>query len=290
MKRFLFVLFCLAASVSLFGQTWTPSQEAEVKGLFRNGGFFLALQNVGRGEADPAVLRPWLSKIEETTLVGTTVRDTLLALPAAADAWLLPLLATTEPGAQRSWLLERRQDPARVRTGKFHLSLHPVRMDLVSGVSMILPNYDWGISYQDPRQMTVQALEKGYSATVHLRWIDPSELVVFDTARLVQMYAGFRPRYIVKAPAGVPEEDDLVPLAAVEPQPLDGHPGVREQVQLGVPEAWQLYAGRTRWYQVNGRLLVVLISVHIERDQQLADQDRAMAKLGLLLDTLQIQP
>jgi hypothetical protein len=224
-------------------------------------------------------------------MVGTTVRDTLTALPAAADGWLLPLVADAAPGSERAWVAERRTDGSRVRTGKFHLSLYPVRMDLLAGVTMVLPNYDWSISYQDPHQMTVQALEKGYAATVHLRWIDKGDLDVFDTARLVQMYAGFRPRYIVQPPVGTsPGESDLVPLPPVEPRPLAGRPDVLEQVQVGDLGAWQLYAGRTRWYEAKGRLLVVLLSVHIERNQQLADRDRALAKLGLLLDTLRIAP
>lgn len=291
MKRLLFCAAWVALTSSGFSQGWTDGQELEVKGLFRDGGFFLALQNVGRGQSSPATLKPWVDRINEASLVGTTVRDALVALPAAADPWLLPLVEAGSPGTERTWVLDRRRDTSRVRTGKFHLSLYPVRMDLLSGVSMVLPNYDWSISYQDPRQMTVQALEKGYSATVHLRWIDKADLDVFDTARLVQMYAGFRPRYIVNPPAtGAPAETDLVPLPAVEPHPLDGHPGVLEQTQVGEPGAWQLYAGRTRWYEVSGKLLVVLLSVHIERDQQLADRDRALAKLGYLLDTVRIAP
>lgn len=282
------VFLAAVLGLSAHAQVWTEAQEAELKGLFRDGGFFLALQKVARGQAESASLRPWIERLEEPTLIGTTVRDTLAALPESSDPWLLPLLRSLPSGTERDWVVERRQDASRVAGGKFHLSLYPVRMDLLPGVSLVLPNYDWSISYQDPRQMTVQALEKGYSATVHLRWIDRSELDVFDMARQVQMYAGFRPRYIVRKPlADQPTESDLVPLPPVEPQVLEGRPGVWEQVQRGVPEAWQAYVGRTRWYQRGERMLVVLLSVHIERDQKLADQDRALVKLGQLLDTLQ---
>lgn len=283
--------FALAAVLSVPAQTWTDPQEAEVKGLIREGGFFLALQKVVRGQSGPEILAPWVARIEEGSLVGTTVRDTLASLPAASAGWLVPLLLKTAPGAERDWVLNRFQDSSRAPGGKFHLSLHPVRMDLLAGVSMVLPNYSWSISYQDPRQMTVQALEKGYSATVHLRWIDRTDLDVFDVARLVQMYAGFRPRYIVsRPPADGPAETDLVPLPAVEPRPLPDRPGVLEQVQVGRLDAWQVYAGRTRWYETGGRILVVLLSVHVERDQKLADRDRVLAKLGQLLDTLRIAP
>ncbi len=283
--------FALAAVLSAFPQAWTDAQEAEVKGLIREGGFFLALQKVVRGQAGAETLAPWVARIEDSSLVGTTVRDILAALPASAAPWLVPLVAQAAPGAERDWVLERFQDSARTASGKFHLSLPPVRMDLLAGVSMVLPNYSWSISYQDPRQMTVQALEKGYSATVHLRWIDRTDLDVFDIARLVQMYAGFRPRYVVKKPSVEgPAETDLVPLAAVEPRPMEGRTGVLEQVQVGLSEAWQLYAGRTRWYEAGGRVLVVLLSVHVERDQKLADRDRALVKLGQLLDTLRITP
>jgi hypothetical protein len=223
--------------------------------------------------------------------VGTTVRDTLASLPAANDAWVASLVAGSPAGSDRDWILDRRKNPALGAPGKFHLSLYPVRMDLVRGVSLVLPNFDWSVSYQDPQQMTVQALEKGYSATLHLRWIDKTSLDVFDTARLVQMYAGFEPKYIVKKPAAdTPAESDLVPLPAVEPKPLADRPGVLEQVQVGAPEAWQLYAGRTRWYEREGKVLVVMFSVHMERDQRLADRDRALAKIGLLLDTLRFEP
>jgi len=184
---------------------------------------------------------------------------------------------------------DRRRDKARVAGGKFHLSLLPVRMDLLPGVSMILPNYDWSISYQDSRQMTVQALEKGYAATLHLRWIDRDDLDVFDTTRLLQMYAGFRPLYIVHKPAGEPPaEGDLVPLPETDPQPLAGDPKVLEQVQVGAPDAWQLYAGRTRWYPAGRRVLVVMLSVHVERDRLLADRDRESTKIAQLLDTLRV--
>lgn len=281
------VLWALGACLTVGAQGWTDAQEAEVKGLFRDGGFFLALQKVGRGEAEASRLRPWLERLEEPSLVATTVRDTLLALPVSADPWLLPLVRSAPPGAERDWLIERRLDGSRIPPGKFHLSLYPVRMDLLSGVSMVLPNYNWSISYQDTRQMTVQALEKGYSATVHLRWIDRNDLDVFDLARQVQMYAGFRPRYIVRKPvAGQVSETDLVPLAPVEPRPLEDRRGVWEQVQLGAPDAWQVYAGRTRWFQRGERMLVVLLSVHIEADQKFADRDRALVKLGQLLDTV----
>lgn len=268
-------------------QGWTDAQESEVKGLFAEGGFYLTLQKVVRGQAAPAALGPWADRLGEPTLVGTTIRDTLASLPAAQDGWVATVVGAAPAGPERDWVLDRRRDKALVAPGKFHLSLYPVRMDLVRGVSLVLPNFDWSVSYQDPQQMTVQALEKGYSATLHLRWIDKTSLDVFDTARLVQMYAGFQPRYIVNKPAGdAPAESDLVPLPAVEPQPLAGQPGVLEQVQVGLPGAWQLYAGRTRWYEHGGRVLVVLFSVHMERDQKLADRDRALAKIGLLLDTI----
>ncbi|HTH14807.1 MAG TPA: hypothetical protein VMB23_10475 [Spirochaetia bacterium] len=284
------LLACIA--VTLAGaQSWTDAQEAEVKGLFAEGGFYLTLQKVVRGQAAPASLKAWADKIGEPTLVGTTVRDTLAWLPGTNDAWVASLVAGAPPGPDRDWILDRRRNPSRVAPGKFHLSLYPVRMDLVRGVSLVLPNFDWSVSYQDPQQMTVQALEKGYSATLHLRWIDKASLDVFDTARLVQMYAGFEPKYIVKKPAGdAPAESDLVPLPAVEPRPLADHPGVLEQVQVGDPGAWQLYAGRTRWYDREGKVLVVMFSVHMERDQRLADRDRALAKIGLLLDTIRFAP
>jgi len=284
------LVLLLLTAAGLPGQTWTPAEEAETKALLREGGFYPVLGQVVRGEAPAARLGPWLARLEEPSLVGTTVRDTLASLPPDADRWLIPAVAALTPAPERDWLLDRRQDRARVPGGKFHLSLFPVRMDLLSGVSMVLPNYDWSISYQDPGQMTVQALEKGYSATVHLRWIDPRQVDVFDTARLVQMYAGFRPRYIVTKPSGAsPTEGDLVPLPESDPLPLAGRPEVLEQVQAGRADAWQLYAGRTRWFPAGDRVLVVLLSVHVERDQRLADLGRLLTKLGLLLDTVQIR-
>jgi len=283
----LFVL-CTLILTGLGAQGWSDEQEAEVKALLRDRGFYPTLQNVVRG-APAASLLPWVQRVEEPSLVGTTVRDTLMALPASADAWLVPLLQQIPAGPERDWVLARRHDTTLVPVGKFHLSLWPVRMDLLSGVSMILPNYSWSISYQDPQQMTVQALEKGYSATVHLRWISREGKDVFDVARLMQLYVGFRPQYIVRQPsASGTSEADLVSLPPVAPVPLAGRSDVREQVQAGRPDAWQQYAGRTRWYEVGNRTLVVLVSVHIERDQKLADRDRALAKIGQLLDTIRI--
>ena len=288
MKAAVAFLLLLTAAPG-FAQSWTDTQEAEVKGLFRDNGFFLVLQKVVRGQSAPEALKPWVDRLGEDSLVGTTVRDALVSLPA--DPWVENLLKAAPAGLERDWVSALRSDPARVPGGKFHLSLYPVRMGLLSGVSMILPNYDWSISYQDPHQMTVQALEKGYSATLHLRWIDREGIDVLDAARLVQMYAGFKPQYIVTKPQGdTPSAGDLVPLPPVEPRPLAGHPDVLEQVQGGLPDAWQVYAGRTRWYESKGRVLVVLLSVHIERNQKLADRDRALAKIGQLLDTIRLAP
>ena len=279
----------LVLAGSAGAQAWTEAQDTEVRGMIRDGGFFLALHKVVRGQALPATLKPWVDRINEGSLVGTTVRDALVTLPAADDPWLLPLVKEVPAGSEKDWILGRRADSSRLPVGKFHLSLYPVRMDLLPRVSMILPNFDWSVSFQDDHQMTVQALEKGYSATLHLRWIDPTDTDIFDTARLVQMYAGFRPLYMVKKPQdGAAGEGDLVPLPEAAPKALAGRPGILEQVQVGAPDAWQLYAGRTRWYGGSGKVLVVLISVHIDRNLNLADLDRALAKEGLLLDTLRI--
>lgn len=278
----------LLVAASAFSQGWTTAQEADLKALFREGGFYPAVSKVLHGQAPASSLAPWLARLEEPSLVGATIRDALTALPIEADAWLKPSLAALPAAPERDWVLARRADAQLVPPGKFHLTLLPVRLQLLGGVSIVLPNYDWSISFQDPRQVTVQALEKGYSATVHLRWIDRADVDVLSTARLVQMYAGFSPKYLAHQPTGAePQESDLVTLPPVDPQPLTGQKDILEQVQKGAPDAWQLYAGRTRWFVQGTKVLVAMISVHVERTQRLADLDRLTATLGYLLDTVQ---
>lgn len=306
--NFLLVGVWLFTAVSLGAQDWsaeygmkpwTDRNEAALEALYHSDGYYLALKNTVQGRAPAALLEPYLDRLNGEGLVSSTIRDSLLTLvPPEGNRFLIPLLKRAPAGPGRDFVLARRMNFDHYAFSPFHFSLYPLRMEMLSGTSLILPNYSWEIGEQTDRRQTLVAYEKNFAATVQMVWIPRDTQSALKTTQDLLVYTSFRPGYLVHPPAEdkALTDADLTTIADVPPRQIAVSPAenapkeVWEQIQTSPDgESFQIYVGRTRYYYFPGKILVLTMGLHTVSTHVLAEKRMLVQKLGQLMDTLKVK-
>ena len=250
------------------------------------------------------VLIKYFPYVNDDSLFGTSVRDTLLLLVdfRKNDEYikLLSDYLKTNPNEELSFILNRRINFRNYISSTFNFSTAPFRVHLPFNISMILPHTNWRLLDQKEDTASLLAGEDTYAGVIVIKQYQ--NISNMDDFIKTNQFALFRPSLFITNPKDIrnPTRDERITLDPVPFRKISDHEifgdlitgifsvdALYEQIQVS-PDKYdfQLYISRTRLYIIGKNCVAIQIFSNIAGKHVLADRIRLIKKYGFILDSI----
>lgn len=271
-----------------------------LNGLYSNGLYKLLkdIKFIGR---DFNELKPYIKKMDDDTLEGTCIRDSILCyIGYENNDKLIQLLKKSRKNESVQYLLKIRKNIENYINTPFNFSTTPNRYKTPLGVNLMLPNTEWQINGQGDDFITIIAGDDNYTGSVHIRTFK----IQGSVEDFIQnnFFSNYTPSIIIRYPKnGQITKKDMIELDSVMPRLVKKNysnktlPNDKRKKFNSVYESincspqkydFQVYVSRTRFYIEGNNCTMINIYSYISGKHALADKKRLIKKYGQILDSV----
>ncbi len=268
--------------------------------LYLPDGLYPLLKSLKNDSSKINELKKFIDKIDINTLIGNTIKDSLLLYVSPdINEDFLQLLKEYDkinnPGIKR--IIELRENMQNYISTRFNFSTTPKRINFAFDISLILPNTDWKeINYQNNDRHSYLAGDDNYTGTV---FISKGKILnnKIDTVKNI-FIAKHEPFLFKHFPEGGFEKlktDDMYKVKPGEIYLISENKKIGkytfdkiyEQITINSNKYnFQTLVIRQRYYITKNILYVISIQSLMGGIHVLANKDELIRQHGFLLDTV----